>query len=292
MAILRACSDSGYRGSLTEIIQIIGRCTRDSSNKTHAQFTNLIAEPDAESSELAQSVNNMLKAITASLLMEQVLAPNFNFRSKNDGSDKTIAIKGYKDITSQRVKNIIDMDLTDLKASILQHPDILSALPGNVDPEVINKVLIPKVVKLKYPDLNEDEVNDVGQYIVLDSVLRTSQVDQKGNNRFIKLSNEFINIDELNIDLINSINPFQNAFEVLSKKLTPRVLKAVQQCVNAFKINMTDDEAYFLWPKVNEFVRTMGRKPSLDSMDPHEKRLAEVVVYLKEIKRQTQNESR
>ena len=38
----------GYRGSLTEIIQIIGRCTRDRSNKTHAQFTNLIAAPDAE----------------------------------------------------------------------------------------------------------------------------------------------------------------------------------------------------------------------------------------------------
>ena len=37
----------GYRGSLTEIIQIIGRATRDSSNKTHAQFTNLIAQPQA-----------------------------------------------------------------------------------------------------------------------------------------------------------------------------------------------------------------------------------------------------
>ena len=37
----------GYRGSLTEIIQIIGRCTRDSFNKTHAQFSNLIAQPEA-----------------------------------------------------------------------------------------------------------------------------------------------------------------------------------------------------------------------------------------------------
>jgi superfamily II DNA or RNA helicase len=37
----------GYRGSLTEIIQIIGRATRDSDNKIHAQFTNLIAQPDA-----------------------------------------------------------------------------------------------------------------------------------------------------------------------------------------------------------------------------------------------------
>ena len=72
----------GYRGSLTEIIQIIGRGTRDSKNKTHAQFTNLIASPDAEDDEVKLSVNNMLKAITASLLMEQVLAPNFKFKRK------------------------------------------------------------------------------------------------------------------------------------------------------------------------------------------------------------------
>ncbi|MBN2640347.1 MAG: DEAD/DEAH box helicase family protein, partial [Victivallales bacterium] len=72
----------GYRGSLTEIIQIIGRCTRDSANKSHAQFTNLIAQPDAADLEVKISVNNMLKAITASLLMEQVLAPNFKFKTK------------------------------------------------------------------------------------------------------------------------------------------------------------------------------------------------------------------
>jgi len=72
----------GYRGSLTEIIQIIGRATRDSSNKSHAQFTNLIAQPDAADDLVKLSVNNMLKAITASLLMEQVLAPNWSFKTK------------------------------------------------------------------------------------------------------------------------------------------------------------------------------------------------------------------
>ena len=56
----------GYRGSLTEIIQIIGRATRDSDNKSHAQFTNLIAQPDAADDLVKLSVNNMLKAITAS----------------------------------------------------------------------------------------------------------------------------------------------------------------------------------------------------------------------------------
>ena len=275
----------GYRGSLTEIIQIIGRCTRDSDNKTHAQFTNLIAEPDAEETEIMQSVNNMLKAITASLLMEQVLAPNFKFRSKGADSADTIRIKGYRTSSSKKVQNIIDSDLTDLKASILQDSDIQKAMPGNVDPEVINRVMIPKVVKVNYPDLTEDEVEEVSQHVVIDSVLRSCEKIEKENRKLIKMANQFINIEDLNIDLINSVNPFLEAFEVLSKEITPRVLKTIQQCISAFKIRMTDDEAMLLWPKINNFIKTTGRTPSLDALDPTEKRMAEAIVYLKELKR-------
>lgn len=72
----------GYRGSLTEIVQIIGRCTRDSCNKEHAQFINLVAEPNANREEIVESVNNILKAISASLLMEEVIAPKYNFKPK------------------------------------------------------------------------------------------------------------------------------------------------------------------------------------------------------------------
>src|ERR1700739_1406556 len=73
----------GYRSSLTEIVQIIGRATRDAPGKTRARFTNLIAEPDASSQAVTEAVNDTLKAIAASLLMEQVLAPRFEFRPKN-----------------------------------------------------------------------------------------------------------------------------------------------------------------------------------------------------------------
>ena len=154
----------GYRGSLTEIIQIIGRCTRDSENKTHAQFTNLIAEPDAERDEVVESVNNMLKAITASLLMEQVLVPNFNFKPKApEGSDeeknddkRTIRVGGMREPSTQNVRNILDSDLTDLKANILQNPEIEKAMSGVVDPEVINKVMIPKIIMTRYPHLSQE----------------------------------------------------------------------------------------------------------------------------------------
>lgn len=287
----------GYRGSLTEIIQIIGRCTRDSENKTHAQFTNLIAEPDAESEEVVESVNNMLKAITASLLMEQVLAPNFNFKPKPpEGSDddktddaRTIRVGGMRQPSTQNVKNILDSDLTDLKANILQDPQIAKAVSGVVDPEVINKIMIPKIIMTKYPHLSEDEVEEVREHLLADMVIRGSNVKTDGNRRFIDMSGKFINLDELNIDLIDSINPFQQAFEVISKSITPKVLKSIQECIAAFKVNMTDDEAIYLWPKINEFVKVTRRHPSLDALDPTERRLAEALIYLRQLKREHKN---
>jgi hypothetical protein len=76
----------GYRSSLTEIIQIIGRSTRDAPGKTKSRFTNLIAEPDASEAAVTEAVNDTLKAIAASLLMEQVLAPRFDFKPKRPES--------------------------------------------------------------------------------------------------------------------------------------------------------------------------------------------------------------
>jgi superfamily II DNA or RNA helicase len=76
----------GYRSSLTEIVQIIGRATRDAPGKTRARFTNLIAEPDASEESVTEAVNDTLKAIAASLLMEQVLVPRFEFKPKHPES--------------------------------------------------------------------------------------------------------------------------------------------------------------------------------------------------------------
>ena len=70
---MRARLTIGYRSSLTEVVQIIGRAR--TTPTASARFTNLIAEPTAERSAVAEAVNDMLKAISASLLMEQVLAP-------------------------------------------------------------------------------------------------------------------------------------------------------------------------------------------------------------------------
>jgi hypothetical protein len=281
----------GYRGSLTEIIQIIGRCTRDSENKTHAQFTNLIARPDAEDNEVTIAVNNMLKAITCSLLMEQVLAPNFKFKTKlqndNEGNPKgVIKIKGFKQPSTDKVKNIIESDLNDIKAKILQDDNVEKALTGSVDPEVINKVLIPKIIQTTYPDLTDEEIEEVRQYVVVDSTIKTADIEYSGDKQFVKRANQFVNIDDLNIDLIDSINPFQKAFEVLSKTLDKKTFKVIQNCVEENRLHMTEEEAIFLWPKIVNFVKEVGYEPNISSFNPQERRMAEALIKLRQLKRE------
>ena len=275
----------GYRGSLTEIIQIIGRATRDSDGKTHAQFTNLIAQPDADDDDVKVAVNNMLKAITASLLMEQVVAPNFNFRTKNDGDTTptppgTLRIGGFKEPTTDRVKQIIEGDTADLKAKLFQDATMLKAMPGNTDPEVMNTVFIPQVIRTTYPDLNEQEVEELRQHIVVDSVVKNGQIKEVDGKKFIRMSHQFVKIEDLHIELIDSVNPFQHAFEILSKNVTAQVLHVIQNTIDGIKIDMTDEEAVIQYRKANRFFEENGRKPDHKSKDAIEKRMGEALLYL------------
>ncbi|MCL4670789.1 DEAD/DEAH box helicase [Burkholderia pseudomallei] len=320
----------GYRGSLTEVVQIIGRATRDAPGKEHAQFTNLIAEPDASEERVVEAVNNMLKAIACSLLMEQVLAPNFKFRAKEggdeidgshrevdivyDGGESIIAINGFAEPSTERARQIIETDLADLTAAIFQDERVLRASmnPEEVAPEVINQVYIPRVIQTKYPDLTEQELEEVRQAVVAGGVFKSPEVslrvdggllgeggitpgsgeqqttenqDVRGGTRFIRMANRLINIDELTIDLIDQINPFQRAYEILSKTVSADVLKTIHGAVALTKIAMTEEEAVALYPRIKSFTADRGHEPSLGSANPLERRMAEALAWLREAKR-------
>jgi hypothetical protein len=280
----------GYRGSLTEVVQIIGRATRDSPNKSHAQFTNLIAQPEADDEEVRVAVNNMLKAISASLLMEQVIAPNFKFKTKRSDDDEPdvgeLKIKGFKEPSTDRVRSIVEDDLNDLKAQILQDQTMLKAMPGNIDPEVMNKVLIPKIIRTRYPDISEEEVEEVRQHVVADAVIKNSEIKDVGDKRFVLMANKFVNIDEITIDLIDTVNPFQRAFEILSKSITKQVLGVIQDVIDSTRIEISEEEARILWPKINAFVRRAGTPPNIRSNDPQEQRMAEALLFLQKKRRE------
>lgn len=284
----------GYRASLTEVIQIIGRVTRDSPGKPHAQFTNLIAQPDASNELITLSVNNMLKAITASLLMEQILAENFTFKTRRGNDDAPRAgelhISGFREPSSPRVKQIVKTDLNDLKATILQNDTFARAAIGGLDAEVANKVLIPKIIRERYPDLNHLQVEELRQQVVTDSVIKNGEVRTVGDMRFIKLQDKFINVNDLSINLIDQVNPFQRAFEVLSKSVNTGLLKAIQNSIASTRIEITEAEALIVFPKLQKFIKLQGRMPEIRSDDAEERRMAEVRLWLQRKKAQKESE--
>ena len=89
--------------------------------------------------------------------------------------------------------------------------------------------------------------------------------------------------------MIDRVNPFQKAYEILSKSVTKQILKVIRETIEATRIDMTFDEANILWPKVHEFVQTYSREPDINSINQKEKRLAETLIWAKNEKRKRQN---
>lgn len=284
----------GYRQSLTEIVQIIGRVTRDSSNKSHAQFTNLISQPDAQDDEVFFAVNNVMKAITASLLMESVLAPNFKFKRKDREDQKSsgaeMFVKGLKEPTTQRTKDIIENDMNDLRASILQEPRIQTAIASGTDAEVINKQMIPAIIKQIYPDLSGAEVEEVRQQFISQSVVQSAERKEGvGQTDFLKMADKFVNIDELSIDLIDQINPFQRAYEVISREIDAPTLRLIQDYMDGQKMEFSEEELLILYPQIKQFLKENGRHPDKSSNDTYEQRLAYALLQLSQMKLKMEN---
>ena len=298
------CLTVGVRGSLTEVIQIIGRCTRDSEGKETARFVNMIAMPDATQTDVKVAVNDFLKAITASLLMEQVMAPSWKFKTEKDDDDRsprTLIVEGLKPLSSEKTKLIVQEQLDDLKASILQDEQVVRAISGSTTAEMITQNLVPKVIRERYPDLNEDEVEEVRQRVLLDTMIKGNDiVDDNGQpvdirdsneqesegNRLIKISNRFVNIDKLSINLIDNINPFQRAYEVLSKSVDAPTLKIIQDTIAEQKYNLTIEQAISIFngPLKTYVKEHDGKVPSLDDPNPQVREMAAALQMMKNLK--------
>ena len=288
----------GSRNSLTEIVQVVGRCTRDHPGKSRAEYVNLVATPDASRDDIVITVNNLDKAIVASLLMEDVLEPRLTFRSRRSPVDdpaSTVEVRGMRDPSTRRSRNIVQNDIDDLLAAILQDPDVQKAVNGVVGAHTINRALTPKVIIEKYPNLTEEEVEEIRQQVVTRLVLRGSRlgVDEDGTTTVQNNRQAFripVRVDRIDIDLIDSVNPFLDAYEILSKSFDSKMLKAIKSVIDSFTVDMTADEAFALWPDINNFYRSIGREPNIDSMNVEERRLGEALAYLRRMRREGQEE--
>ena len=316
----------GYRASLTEVVQIIGRATRDCEGKTHAQFTNLIAQPDAEDEDVTNAVNNLMKAIALSLLMREVLAPNITFRPRstmfpgekiNSGE---IVIDDTTAPVTPKVKEILENGgITQVLTNLINNPEAIAPAIVNNDTKLMTEIALPKVIMQTFPGLTPEEAEVVHQAAKTQLVIQgqggllpkeqvvgeqngptlvvapksSEQMDSKdkegvdnsiGSTEFVKIADKFLNVDDLNIDLIDSINPFQGAYEILSKSFDAPMLKTIQDRVSSSKSEVSEEEAIMLWPEVKKFTRDFGRKPSINSNDAYERRLAEILAFIRDLK--------
>jgi superfamily II DNA or RNA helicase len=317
----------GYRSSLTEIIQIIGRATRDAPGKTRARFTNLIAEPDASEAAVTEAINDTLKAIAASLLMEQVLAPRFEFKPKRLDNQPTpgydygeggydpgkcnvgvnpetgqiqLEIKGLVVPKSPEAERICREDLTELITAFVQDKQTIERglFDEELVPEELTQVRMGKIIKEKFPNLEEEDQEAVRQHAITalnlvqqakktmnesggEYVTNSSSGEVAKNTALIDGVRQFaLSVTELDIDLIDRINPFGEAYAILAKSMSEERLKQVAEVIAAKRINLTVEEARDLAKRARRFKQDKGRLPSLTAVDPWEKRMAEGVAFL------------
>lgn len=284
----------GYRKSLTEVVQIIGRVTRDSKNKNTAQFTNLIAAPDANQEEVQYAVNTVMKAIAASLLMENVLSPAYEFKPKEPGSKtvtpddsgtKTIFVKGLKKPTTLRAKAIIEREIDEIKTGIINDPKVQAAIFAKASRQLMNKQIIPAVVAKMHPELSDDEIQTITQYAQLSLALGGGNVDPD-NNKILKLAGRFVDIENVNIDLLDKVNPFQQAYEMLSRDMDSETLRIIARVFDAKKREFTKEEVCYLYPQLKAFLAEHGRKPERNPHDEEEDTLYYLRCYLLRLKRE------
>ncbi|MDH7972509.1 DEAD/DEAH box helicase [Sphingomonas sp. AR_OL41] len=310
----------GYRSSLTEIIQIIGRATRDAPGKTVARFTNLIAEPAAADDVVADAVNDTLKAIAASLLMEQVLAPRFDFTPKDAGSGPKegfdygpggyqegranvgvneergqfhFELKGLVEPSTIEAKRICQEDLNEVIVAFVQDKQAIER--GLFDPEVVpeelTQVRMGKIVRDRYPELSDADQEAVRQHaiaalnitqqaakIITESAKDDGTGELKANTSFVDSVRKFMNVRELDIDLIDHINPFDAAYAILAKAMNEATLRQVQAAISARKTTLTEEEARAYAVRAVQWKRERGRAPEITSQDPWERQLAEGVA--------------
>ncbi len=300
----------GYRSSLTEIVQIIGRVTRDAPGKVRAKFTNLIAEPLAAQGDVVEAVNDTLKAIAASLLMEQVIAPRFDFTPKDSGpksgydygadgyreGETNVGVNGESGAVHVEIKGLREMspeaaricreDLNDVIAAVVQDKETLSQALFNTEnsvPQETTQLRIPKIIRERYPELPEEDVEAIRQRAVaaLTLVQTSMRTEDKvhanlgllqGVRRFV------LHVRELSVDLIDAINPFGEAYAVLSRTLNADTLRQMQEKIAAKKVSIPEDEALSLARRALEWQRERGRPAQITSADAWERKLAEGVA--------------
>lgn len=297
----------GVRRSTTEIIQIIGRCTRDSSNKSHAQWVNLMVDPLHAPEETAAEVNDMLKVITCCLLMEDVFESSFNFQTAkvnieepksganlddpedgvvsiiiDKGPKPSLPLKGLPEVKTDRAKSIIDEHMSDIINELYQRKETKKMQFDKIDADYYNTSFIPSVIAEKFPDLDEDEITVVSEYTLVNLAIKPLKSERgEIDRKYVSIAGRKFKVADLDINLIKPLNLFEgrSVFEVMSKDINKDMLYQIKNLVAGVNVSMSADEFKHVIQKAAMWINTKGTRPSLNSECEKEVRMAEAIAF-------------
>ena len=154
-----------------------------------------------------------------------------------------IEIKGLIEPTSEKAKEACQDDINDIIASFIQDRTTvekgLFTPTEDLVPEEITQVKMGKVIRDRYPDISETDQEAIRQRAVAALNLtqkaaeevRKAQDDLErpsANTALIEGVRKFaLSVTELDIDMIDSINPFGDAYSILAKTMSEDSLKRV-----------------------------------------------------------------
>jgi len=217
-------------------------------------------------------------------------------------------IKGLAEPKSPEAERICREDLTELVTAFVQDkPTIERGLfDEELVPEELTQVRMGKIVKEKFPNLEAEDREAVRQHAIAALTLvqqAKKTMNESGgqyatnpgggeaakNTSLLDGVRKFaLSVTDLDMDLIDRINPFGEAYAILAKSMSEERLKQVAEVIAAKRVTLSVEEARELAKRALRFKQEKGRLPSLTAVDPWEKRMAEGVAFLqRKVKEET-----
>lgn len=215
-----------------------------------------------------------------------------------------VEIKGLATPSSPEAARICKEDLNEVVTSFLQDKTTLERGlfdKDNTLPEEITQLRMGKIVRERYPDLSGEDQEAIRQHAVAamnftqqaklmlaaaDANASEDGSSSAGSTALIDGVRKFVNVRDLDIDLIDRINPFDAAYAVLAKAMDEKSLRQVQASIAAKKVTMSREDAVEYAIRARTFKKERGRLPDINSADPYEKKMAEGVAAFARYKAQ------
>jgi len=189
---------------------------------------------------------------------------------------------------SEAAVRICREDLNEVIASFVQDKTVLERglFDEELVPEELTLVRMGKIIKERYPELDAADLEAVRQHAVAALVLTQQAKKLSGasdestepalNTALLDGVRRFaMDVRELDIDLIDHINPFSEAYAILAKAMDEESLRVVAMTISSKRTSLSPDEARELANRAVLFKRERGRLPKGNAQDPWERLLAE-----------------